>query len=98
MIRAEGLAKGFATELKGDCVRGAVVNGGFIIRLVTGHSLGWRLLVDQRAVLVRRAGSIRSAGLDGGIALGKVGRDEAGIDGCSNPADPKASGTSNSEE
>ena len=84
-------------EPKGAFVRGAVVNGGLIIRLVTGHSLGWRLLVDQGAVLVRCGGSIRGAGLHGGITLGNIG-DEAGIDRRRESADPKASSTPNSEE
>ena len=86
-----------ATEPEGDVVRGAVVNGGLIIRLVTGHSLGGGLLGDQGAVLGRRGGSIRSGGLHGRNSLGGV-REETGIDRRRKSADPKASSTPDSEE
>jgi hypothetical protein len=83
-------------EPKGDFVRGAMVNRGLIVRLVTSHSLGGRLLVDQGAILVRRGGSIRGGGLHG-TSLGNIG-DEAGIDRRGESANPKASGTPNSEK
>jgi hypothetical protein len=97
-VKAKELVKGSATEPKGDSVRGAVVNGGLIIRLVTGHSLGGSLLGDQGAVLRRRGGSIRGGGLHGRNALGGIDGDETGIDRRSKSADPKASSTPNSEQ
>lgn len=85
-------------EPKGNVVRGAVVNGGLIIRLVTGHGLGGGLLGEQGAVLGRRGGSIRSAGLHGRIALEGIAGDETGIDRHSESGGPKASSTPNSEQ
>lgn len=76
-------------------VRGAVVNGCLIVRLVTGHCLRGALLVDQRAVLVGRGGSIGWAGLH--VSLGDVGK-EADIDRCGKPSRTEASSASNSEE
>ena len=72
-----------------------MVNGGLIIRLVTGHCLRGTLLVDQRAVLVRRGGRVGWAGLD--VSLGGTG-EVAGIDRCGKPSRTEASGASNSEE
>lgn len=74
-----------------------MVNGGLIIQLVMGHSLGGGLLVDQGTVLERRGGSIRGVGLHGRNANGGISGDETGIDGHSKSAGPKASSTPDSE-
>lgn len=98
MSEDKGLVEGSATEPKGDVVRGAVVNGGLIIWLVTGHSLGGSLLGDQGAALRRRSGSIRGGRLHGRSALRGIDGDETGIDRRRKSADPKASRTPNSEQ
>lgn len=87
------ICRGEQCKVRG-IVRGSVVNGRLIIRLVTGHCLRGALLVDQRAVPVGRGGSIGRAGLQ---VLGDIG-DEADIDRCGKPSHTETSSASNSEE
>ena len=78
-------------------VRGTVVNGGIVIRLVTGHGFRRALLVDQGAVLGRRGGSIGRGGLDCRSTLDRAGV-ETGIDRGNQASRPETSRASNSEE
>lgn len=75
-------------------VRGAVVNGGIIVWLMTRHGLRGAFLVDQRTVPGGRGRSICRGGLDG---LGVLG-DKTGIDRGDEPAHSQGSSTPISEE
>lgn len=80
-------------------LRGAVINGSFIIRLVTGHRFSRGLLVDQRTLLgrdSRRGGGTR---LDRRITGDtRDVRSKTGTDGGDNPARPEAGSASCSDK
>jgi len=88
------LAKGFAAVARQGTIRGAVVNGGFVVRLVTSHCLSRALVADQGAARMGRCRSLGRVGLDARSKLG----DKADIDGSDQASRPETSSTSNSEE
>lgn len=83
---------------KSGLLRGAMVNGSLIVRLVTSHRLGRSLLVDQRTLLGRdsRGGGSR---LDRRITGGaRDVRSETDINGGDSSAGPEAGSASCSDE